>query len=143
MPDDGEWECVEISGVVYCHSRGSVAGMPDGPADLGWLCGPRRGSRTGERVCVDFDADRPPQGALAAAPALQCRFEAHFGAPRRSCTPATKLQVGSACTAASACPEGSRCSAGLCLPERPEPACFFDRECGARARCVFGSCRGA
>ena len=37
MPDDGEWECVEISGVVFCHSRVDGAGMQAGPIDLGWL----------------------------------------------------------------------------------------------------------
>jgi hypothetical protein len=141
MPDDGEWECVEISGVVFCHSRGTVAGMQAGPMDLGWLCGPRRGAAPGERVCVDFDADRPSSAQVATA--QRCRFEPRFGAPARSCTADATLRVGSPCSPGSACPDGSRCSAGLCLPDRPEPGCFFDRECGAGARCVFGSCQGA
>lgn len=142
MPDDGEWECVEISGVVYCHSRGEAAGMQAGPSDLGWLCGPRHGGAAGERVCVDLDADRPPASARAGGE-QQCRFEARFGAPQRSCTPARGVQLGSACTAASVCPEGTHCLEDLCLPERPEPSCFFDRDCGANRRCVLGSCRGA
>jgi hypothetical protein len=140
MPDDGEWECVEISGVVYCHSRGEGAGMPAGPRDLGWLCGARHGGAAGERVCVDFDADRPPS-TQAGEP--HCRFEPRFGAPQRSCTPTRALQVGSACSPPRACPDGSRCLEDLCLPERPEPSCFFDRDCGQGGRCVFGSCRGA
>ena len=141
MPDDGEWECVEISGVVFCHSRGDGAGMQAGPMDLGWLCGPRRGGAAGERICVDFDAERP--SSSQAGMEHGCRFEPHFGMPQRSCTPARTLQVGSPCSPSSACPDGSRCSAGSCLPDRPEPACFFDRDCGGAARCVFGSCRGA
>ena len=141
MPDDGEWECVEISGVVFCHSRGEGAGMQAGPMDLGWLCGPRRGAAPDERVCVDFDADRP-SGAQAAL-AERCRFEPHWGTPRRSCTPAQTLRVGSPCSRASVCPDGSQCSAGLCLPGRPSPGCFFDRDCDDGARCVFGSCKGA
>jgi len=142
MPDDGEWECVEISGVVFCHSRGEGAGMQAGPSDLGWLCGPRRGAAApGERVCVDFDADRPSGAPLMAQ---RCSFELHFGTPQRSCTAAPTLRVGSPCSAASSCPDGSRCSAGACLPERPEPGCFFDKDCGDdHARCVFGSCKGA
>lgn len=140
MPDDGEWECVEISGVVFCHSRGEGAGMQPGPLDLGWLCGPRRGA-SGQRVCIDFDADRP-SGAHAEL-AQRCRFEPRFGMPRRSCTPEPALRVGSPCSPTATCPDGSRCSAGLCLPERPDPGCFFDRDCGDGARCVLGSCRGA
>jgi hypothetical protein len=143
MPDDGEWECVEMSGVVYCHSRGEVAGMTAGMMDLGWHCGLRRGAggaADGERICVDLDADRP------ARPAWQrCRFELHVGMQQRSCTAAQAAQaqaslVGGACGAATSCPDGSRCSSGLCLPARPEPACWLDRDCGASARCVFGSC---
>jgi len=141
MPDDGEWECVEISGVVYCHSRGEGAGMQAGPMDLGWLCGPRRRGAPGERVCVDFDADRP--SVAHAAGDQSCRFEPHFGVARRSCTAARALRVGSPCSVSSACPDGSRCSAGACLPERPDPGCFFDHDCDGAARCVFGSCRGS
>jgi hypothetical protein len=138
MPDDGEWECVEISGVVFCHSRGAVAGMQTGPIDLGWSCGPRRGADEGERICVDLDPDRPDGGADR-----HCRFEPHFGAPQRSCTAARTLLVGDACQNSQACPAGSRCEVGLCLPARPEPACWLDRDCGAGARCVFGSCAKA
>jgi hypothetical protein len=138
MPDDGEWECVEMSGVVFCHSRGAAAGTRTGPMDPGWLCGARRGAQDGERICVDFDADRPSDPA-----AQSCKFQPHFGAPQRSCTRARTPLVGSACGASERCPSGTRCSAGLCLPQRPEPACWLDRDCAADQRCAFGSCVGA
>lgn len=137
MPDDGEWECVEISGVVFCRSRGSAAGMQDGPLDLGWNCGARRGGATGERICVDLDADRP---LAAHAEERSCRFELAWGMQVRSCTAAKSLMVGSACDAASACPRDTHCRAGLCLPARPAPACWLDGDCGPGARCAFGSC---
>lgn len=138
MPDDGEWECVEISGVVYCHSRGRGAGMQSGPMDLGWICGARRAAVDDERICVDLDADRPDLKNR------RCRFEPHFGAPQRSCTTTQTRLVGDACGGDSpTCPAGSRCKAGLCLPARPEPACWLDRDCGEGLRCVFGSCAKA
>lgn len=137
MPDDGEWECVEISGVVFCHSRGNLAGMHSGPMDLGWICGARRGGVDGERICVDIDADRPDLTNR------RCRFEPHFGAPQRSCTPAQTPLVGDACKDSRTCPTGSHCNAGLCLPARPEPACWLDADCSAGSQCVFGSCAKA
>ena len=136
MPDDGEWECVEIGGVGYCHGRGALAGSVDGPLDLGWRCGPRRG-QPAERICVDLDGDRPPGADYA------CRYELQWGTARRSCQPATAAFVGSRCDAARACPSGSECREGVCLPALPEPACWLDGDCGDRARCVFGSCAGA
>jgi hypothetical protein len=135
MPDDGEWECVEMSGAVFCHSRGPVAGMHTGPMDLGWLCGARLGVSGGERICVDLDPDRPQL-----ATHRSCRFELRLGMQQRSCTRADKPILGDACVASSACPSGSRCEAGLCLPGRPEPACWLDRDCGEGAKCVLGTC---
>jgi hypothetical protein len=138
MPDDGEWECVEISGVVFCRSRSLTAGMQAGPMDLGWTCGERRGGAAGERICVDLDADRPDDASRR-----HCRFEAHVGMPQRSCTSDRAPLVGDACSGDGGCPRGSRCQAGLCLPARPEPACWLDRDCGEDLRCVFGSCAKA
>jgi hypothetical protein len=136
MPDDGEWECVEMIGVVFCHSRGPGAGMATGPMDVGWLCGARRGARDGERICVDLDPDRPELASHR-----QCRFELLNGMQQRSCTPAPKPIVGDACLVDSRdCPDGSSCQAGLCLPARPEPACWLDGDCGDGARCVLGTC---
>jgi hypothetical protein len=138
MPDDGEWECVEMSGVVFCHSRGPMAGLQTGPLDLGWLCGARRGVSDGERICVDLDPDRPDLASHR-----QCRFELQLGVQQRSCTPGKALLVGDTCTQASACPSGSRCDAGMCLPARPEPACWLDRDCGEGMRCALGTCSKA
>jgi hypothetical protein len=146
LPDDGEWECVEMSGAVLCHSRGPVAGMQTGPMDLGWLCGARVGGNEGARVggnegariCVDLDPDRPEL-----ATHRSCRFELRLGMQQRSCTRADKPIIGDACAASSACPSGSRCEAGLCLPARPEPACWLDRDCGEGSKCVLGTCAKA
>jgi hypothetical protein len=135
MPDDGEWECVEISGVVFCRSRTPFAGMQPGPMDLGWMCGARRGGTEGERICVDLDADRPDDESRK-----HCRFEAHFGAPQRSCTSERTALIGDACTGAQPCPSGSRCELGSCLPAQPDPTCWIDRDCGEGGRCAFGSC---
>ncbi|HKU45059.1 MAG TPA: hypothetical protein VJR89_43165 [Polyangiales bacterium] len=135
LPDDGEWECVELSGIVYCHSRGPFAGLREGPLDLGWSCGPRRGSASGERVCVDLDADRPSGGA-----AYRCRFELAHGVAARSCVPTRELLAGSACSAAQRCPDGTSCRAGVCLPRRPRPACWLDGDCAAGERCELGTC---
>lgn len=134
MPDDGEWECVELHGAVFCHSRGPLAGMDSGPMDLGWLCGARRRAAGGERICVDLDADRPnPHEPFS------CRYELQHGIAVRSCAAARGLVLGSAC-AGQTCPEGTACRAGLCLPARPEPACWLDADCDAGERCVLGSC---
>ncbi|HET8935009.1 MAG TPA: hypothetical protein VFN67_16285 [Polyangiales bacterium] len=136
MPDDGEWECVEISGLPFCHSRGSMAGAARGPRDLGWLCGARRAAADGgEEICVDTDPDRPTDQRFRG-----CRYEQRLGATVRSCGPTRSLLIGDACTAETTCPKDSTCQAGLCLPQRPEPACWLDADCGAGARCVLGSC---
>ena len=137
MPDDGEWECVEMSGVVFCRDRGAMAGLEAGPADLGWTCGARRGAAGGERICIDLDPDRPEPKTHR-----HCRFDLFFGA-RRSCTPESTLVIGDACTDSRACPADSHCEAGLCLPARPDPACWLDQDCGANRRCVLGSCQKA
>lgn len=94
MPDDGEWECVDISGVAYCHSRGELAGMPSGPPDIGWLCGARRAGAAGERICVDFDADRPSDATTA----QRCRYELQHGIARRSCTRASASSAAVGCS---------------------------------------------
>ena len=136
MPDDGEWECVEMSGLAFCHSRGAMAGAERGPRDLGWLCGPRRGhEQSGEEICVDTDPDRPRDQHFR-----HCRYEQRLGASVRSCAPGRGPIIGDACTADSACPKDSACQAGLCLPRRIEPACWLDADCGAAARCALGSC---
>jgi hypothetical protein len=135
MPDDGEWECVEMTGIVFCRSRGDAAGIARGPSDLGWLCGARRGAADGERVCVDLDPDRPrPSGAFA------CSFVYAHGAAQRVCRITRRPLVGSACGALRSCPDGLSCVAEHCLPPCPVPACWLDADCGLASRCRWGTC---
>jgi hypothetical protein len=136
MPDDGEWDCVEMSGIVHCHRRAAAAGVADGPLDLGWLCGPRLGADPRDRVCVDLDADRPSQDR-----AWQCRFEPFQGQSQRVCVPAREPALASTCQDSRGCPAAMRCSDRSCLPELPRPGCWYDRDCGAGAKCRWGSCR--
>jgi len=140
MPDDAEWECVEMSGLAFCHSRGAMAGVVRGPRDLGWLCGPRRGAaaKSGEEICIDTDPDRPT--AATHKHYRHCRYEQQLGASIRSCVAGRSPIIGDACGADSACPKDSRCQDGLCLPERPQPACWLDADCGQDGRCALGSC---
>lgn len=137
-PDDGEWECVETHGVVQCRSAGDAAGIGSGPTDAGYLCGPRRGAHAGERICVDFAPDPPSDGA-----GWSCTVRYQSGRAERVCRQSEQARVGDRCTRADACPGGTGCVSGFCLPPRPEPACWFDADCGASSRCRFGSCVGA
>jgi hypothetical protein len=133
MPDDGEWECADIEGAVICRGGGAAAGVVSGPPDPAWQCGARRGA-VGERICVDFSPDRPPNEALG-----DCRFIHEPGRPSRICSPG-RAALGQPCDA-SACPAGLVCAGGHCLPLDPAPSCWIDRDCGSGA-CLFGSCRG-
>jgi hypothetical protein len=135
MPDDSEWDCVEMNGVVFCRGRADAAGIAAGPLDLGWLCGERRGVTPLERICVDLDSDRP-----VGAAEFQCAFEYPHGQPQRVCVPASAPRIGSACGPTRPCPAAASCSDGRCLPARPEPACWYDKDCGAAAVCRWGSC---
>lgn len=132
LPDDGEWECADFDGVVVCHGGGRPAGVIPGAPDVGWLCGDRRGQE-GERVCVDFAPDRPGPEPWA------CRFHYEPGHARRSCTAGGRGALGFACDAG--CPFGSECVSGHCLPQKPKPECWLDRDCGEGSKCSFASCR--
>jgi hypothetical protein len=136
MPDDGEWECVEIGGLTFCHSRGAMAGAARGPRDLGWLCGARRAAADGgEEICIDTAPDRPSDPRFR-----YCRYEQRLGASVRICGPGRGPIIGDACSAEAACPKDSTCQDGVCLPRRPTPACWLDADCGSGARCALGSC---
>jgi hypothetical protein len=134
MPDDGEWECAEIEGVVLCHGGAPAAGVVPGPEDPGWLCGARK-RHPGERVCVDFSPDRPP-GKLG-----DCRFEHGPGRTRRVCRPGPEPGVGRRCSEGG-CPAGAVCAGERCWPLRPAPECWLDADC-ERGACLLGSCPSA
>jgi hypothetical protein len=110
LPDDGEWECVELDGAVVCRGGVPAAGVVAGPPDPGWRCGVRRGSS--ERLCVD-DAPELP------GPGWRCRFTHEHG-ERRLCR-----------EDASAPPPPP--------PPRDPPSCWIDRDCGS-GTCRRGSC---
>ncbi|MFO0572264.1 MAG: hypothetical protein U0263_41970 [Polyangiaceae bacterium] len=134
LPDDGEWECADLEGVVVCHGGRAPAGVTPGAPDVGWICGPRRGV-DGEKVCVDFAPDRPEPEPWA------CRFQYEPGVPRRACRKGGVGPVGRAC--GKGCPLGSVCSSGHCLPLKPDPSCWLDRDCGGGQKCALGTCVGA
>jgi len=137
LPDDGEWECADFASVVVCHGGLSPAGVPPGGADTGFSCGARRGAHAapGERVCVDTSPDLPD----GAARGYRCRFEAVSG-PSRTCRKDPKARsVTDPCIAPSDCETGLLCASGRCLPPRPSPSCWLDRDCD-KGTCRFGSC---
>ena len=133
MPDDGEWECGDIEGVVVCRGWAEAAGVVAGTADPGWFCGPRRGAKS-ERICVDFAPDRPAGGEF------NCRFQYEPGQPLRACTRGGAAPIGRSCE--GACPFGTVCASERCLPLTPSPACWLDKDCEGGQKCVHGSCRG-
>jgi hypothetical protein len=130
-PDDGEWECADLDGVVVCHGGGAPAGVPPGTLDPAFVCGNRRGKKD-DRVCVDFSPDRPPEPA-------KCHFESHVGLPARSCSRGGRGALTRACGAG--CPFGSACVSDHCLPLAPKPDCWLDQDCDEGERCGFGTCR--
>lgn len=137
MPDAGEWECVEMVGVAFCHSRGAAAGVAPGRRDLGWLCGARHSSVGAEReqICIDTAPDRPRDTRFR-----RCRYEQRRGATQRSCEPARGPIAGDPCDQSTHCPADTRCQASVCVPGPPNPSCWLDGDCGPGARCALGSC---
>lgn len=131
-PDDGEWECVELEGIVNCRGGERAAGVVAGPRDRGWIC---RGERPAH--CVDLAPDRPD-----GVGSWRCRFEgAREGA--RVCERSARPGVGDRCLTgdSGACPADMRCASGVCVPlVAPAPACWIDADCGAGKRCVRGTC---
>jgi hypothetical protein len=136
MPDDGQWECVDMDGVAYCHEVSESAGVVPGAPDMGWTCGARRGHA--ERVCVDMAPDLPE-----GEDRWQCHFD-HAADDQRVCVRAVQPNVGGPCSATGACPASASCVGDVCLPSRrPEPACWFDADCEPGMRCRWASCVGA
>ncbi len=133
LPDDGQWECAAFDGAVLCHLLAPAAGVVAGPPDPAFICGTRRGH--GERVCVDFSPDMPGPGAW------RCHFKHLGGVVERLCERGGHAPLGDACS--GGCKKGASCVGGHCLPLRPHPDCWFDKDCGAGQRCELGTCRGA
>lgn len=134
LPDDGDWECVDLAGVALCRGGSKPAGLAATATDPGWFCGDRRG-KAFERICLDLDPDLPES-----LPSPRCRYELDGARLRRSCERADSPRIGARCSPAeNRCPAGSACLQGVCLPPRPEPSCWGDFDCG-RGTCVYGTC---
>jgi hypothetical protein len=134
MPDDNEWECVEIDGVAYCHMTAQASAVVAGPPDRGWICGQRR--KTHEPVCVDLSPDRPD------ARGYKCAFHYTKFYPTRTCLRSEGASVGGACKAKDACPKDAECVQGRCTPPEPRADCWIDSDCADGERCRWGSCTG-
>jgi hypothetical protein len=131
MPDDGEWECADLDGIVVCHRLADAAGVEPGARDPAWICGDRRGPKA-ERVCVDPSPDRPDGGPF------DCKFQWEPDVPARVCARGGSLFDR---TCDGGCPLGSRCADGRCWPLEPVADCWLDADCGPKAKCAYGSCR--
>ncbi|MCC6214371.1 MAG: hypothetical protein IT376_05850 [Polyangiaceae bacterium] len=132
LPDDHEWECADVDGVVICRSWSAGAGFVPGRPDSGYRCGAVRGEPE-ERVCVDFAPDRPP------GEPWDCSFGNEPGTPSRTCVRGGREPLGRRC--GSACPFGAVCAGDRCLPLAARPDCWTDRDCAPGARCAFATCR--
>jgi hypothetical protein len=131
MPDDGEWSCSDVAGVVVCSELARAAGSLPAPSVQALVCG----AGAGARVCVDFSPDLPDERGQ-----WRCRF-VHETRTVRECRPgADPGRPGAECEPAGPCMDGLLCVNGRCLPERPSPSCATDRECPSGS-CRFGTCR--
>lgn len=135
MPDDGEWECSDLSGLVLCRGGMAPAGLAGVNADPGWICGQRRHGKPNERVCLDLDPDLPSLESSART----CRYEILGARSRRICEARGGTRFGDPCSRNEVCPIGGSCVHGVCLPPRVTPDCWSDFDCG-QGRCSFGSC---
>lgn len=135
MPDDGEWECIDMAGAVMCRRGVEPAGVVVGPPDPGWWCGPRAGAEPAERVCVDYAPDVPDSTR-----AWRCRYQ-HDRGGRRVCRAArAPAPLGVSCGASARCPPQLTCAGGRCLPPRPAVRCWFDDDCDRGHACQLGTC---
>jgi len=135
VPDDGEWECIDLKGVAVCRRGVAPAGVVAGPPDRGWRCSARAGASPPERVCVDYSPDLPDDES-----SWRCRYE-HARGQQRICRRVRKpARLGGVCDAQRSCPRHLSCAAGVCLPHRPDVSCWFDDDCGDGRVCRLGTC---
>lgn len=134
VPDDGEWECADLGGVVSCRGGERAAGIPPGGKDASFVCGARKGHLE-EKICVDYSPDLPD----GAGP-FRCRFEAREGTVRVCETAKDAHGVTDACDAKAPCVSGLDCVSGHCIPPAPAPQCWLDADCGTSIPCRFGVC---
>jgi len=137
MPDDGEWECIDMDGAVMCRRGVPPAGVVTGAPDVGWLCGDRITDEGKERVCVDFSPDLPNGSTRG----WRCRYD-HKRRERKICRESDRAPgLGAACEAGSPCPDTLICAAGRCVPRAPtKVSCWFDKECGPGNMCQLATC---
>ncbi len=114
VPDDGQWECIDLDGAVVCRGGAPSAGVVPGDADRGWICGARRG--TPERICIDFAPDLPPGERRG----WRCLSE-HSGGERRLCV-------------------RDPLAPQVRIPARVHPDCWLDQDCSPGETCLQGSC---
>jgi hypothetical protein len=136
MPDDGEWECVDLDGVVVCRRGVPAAGVVAGPVDAGWLCDIRAHATPSERVCTDLSPDLPHGDAGG----WRCRYD-HERRERRICKRTrSPTRLGTLCDSRRPCPKHLTCAADTCLPHPPAPTCWLDDDCDGDRVCRLGTC---
>ena len=132
LPDDAEWECLDMAGAAICHGGEPAAGVVPGAPDRRWTCG----TRGAERICVELNGDIPGDRTS--------RWRCQYGNsphPVRRCRidPDVHL-LGDPCTSRQPCVDGAACRDGRCVAPPPAPSCWLDGDCASGA-CRFGSCR--
>jgi hypothetical protein len=135
LPDDGEWECADLGGVVLCKGGDRPAGIPPGGSDPAFFCG--AGGASSERLCIDYSPDLPHEEGR-----FRCHFEAKEGVVRVCERAADVHGVADGCDAQRPCVGGLACTRGRCLPPPPPPVCWLDSDCASGA-CLFGACAGS
>ncbi len=139
LPDDGDWECMDQSGLVVCRGGHVAAGVAAGPSDDAFVCAPLARDEQGRRVCVDANPDRPTVEGWA------CRHERDHEGPFadvdvRRCTRDDSTRLGDRCDHES-CPVGLACRDDRCaLVDDAPPDCWLDSDCEGGSTCVLARC---
>lgn len=139
LPDDGEWECIDRSGLVICRGGHAAAGVRAGSPDDAFVCGELAVDEEHRRVCVDAEPDLP------SAEGWSCRHErasegAWAGVEVRRCERDASPRLGSPCDE-GACPIGLRCVSERCVRASTDaPDCWTDADCEGGSTCVLARC---